>query len=100
MQLQVNLVAQDILAQRAADDRLHGMLGHHVELHAVSIFAAVVAIRTLLNLESKVKMEEIRIYYCLSNTLTAVSRLGDLPFSRIIGPLAVLEWLFGLMLKK
>lgn len=56
MQLQVNLVAQDILAQWAADDRLHGMLGHHVELHAVSIFAAVVAIRTLLNLESKVIM--------------------------------------------
>lgn len=50
MQLQVNLVAQDILAQWAADDWLHGMLGHHVELHAVSIFAAVVAIRTLLNL--------------------------------------------------
>lgn len=50
MQLQVNLVAQDILAQRAADNWLHGMLRHHVELHAVSVFATIVAIRTLLNL--------------------------------------------------
>lgn len=53
MQLQVNLVAQDILAQRAADNRLHGMLRHHVELHAVRVFAAVVAIRTLLNLNER-----------------------------------------------
>lgn len=50
MQLQVNLVAQDVLAQWAADHRLHGMLGHDVELHAVGVFAAVVAIRALLNL--------------------------------------------------
>lgn len=53
MQLQVNLVAQDILAQRATDNRLHGMLRHHVELHAVSIFATIVAIRTLLNLNKR-----------------------------------------------
>lgn len=57
MQLQVNLVAQDVLAQWAADDWLHGMLGHHVELHAVSIFAAIVAIRTLLNLKKGNKAE-------------------------------------------
>ena len=50
MQLQVNLVAQDILAQWAANHWLHGMLGHHVELHTVGIFTAVVAIWTLLNL--------------------------------------------------
>lgn len=53
MQLQVNLVAQDILAQWAADHWLHGMLGHHMELHAVSIFTAVVAVWTLLNLKNK-----------------------------------------------
>lgn len=50
MQLQVNLVAQDILAQWTADNWLHGMLRHHMELHAVSIFATIVAIGTLLNL--------------------------------------------------
>lgn len=50
MQLQVDLVAQDVLAQWAADHRLHGMLGHDMELHAVGVFAAVVAIRALLNL--------------------------------------------------
>lgn len=32
MQLQVNLVAENILTQGAADDRLHGMLGHDVQL--------------------------------------------------------------------
>lgn len=53
MQLQVNLVAQDILAQWAADDWLHGMLGHHMELHTVGIFTAVVAIWTLLDLKNK-----------------------------------------------
>ena len=53
MQLQVNLVAQDILAQSAADNRLHGMLGHHMELHTVGVFTAVVAIRTLLNLKEE-----------------------------------------------
>lgn len=51
MQLQVNLVAQDILAQWAADNWLHGMLGHHMELHTVCVFTAVVAIWTLLNLK-------------------------------------------------
>lgn len=55
MQLQVNLVAQDILAQRAADNRLHGMLRHHMELHAVRVFATIVAIRTLLNLNERTK---------------------------------------------
>lgn len=55
MQLQVNLVAQDILAQRAANHRLHGMLGHHMELHAIGIFTAVVAVWTLLNLKEKYK---------------------------------------------
>lgn len=51
MQLQVNLVAKDILAQWAANHWLHGMLGHHMELHTVGIFTAVVAIWTLLNLK-------------------------------------------------
>lgn len=51
MQLQVNLVAQDVLAQWAANHWLHGMLGHHMELHTVSIFTAVVAIGTLLSLK-------------------------------------------------
>lgn len=51
MQLQVNLVAQDILTQWAADHWLHGMLGHHMELHTVSVIAAVVAIGALLNLK-------------------------------------------------
>lgn len=32
MQLQVNLVAKNILTQGAADDRLHRMLGHDVQL--------------------------------------------------------------------
>lgn len=32
MQLQVNLVTEDILTQWAADDGLHGMLGHDVQL--------------------------------------------------------------------
>lgn len=53
MQLQVNLVAQDILAQWAANHWLHGMLGHHMELHTVGIFTAVVAIWTLLNLKKR-----------------------------------------------
>lgn len=57
MQLQVNLVAQDILAQWAADHWLHGMLGHHMELHTVGIFTAVVAIWTLLNLKKKKKQD-------------------------------------------
>lgn len=50
MQLQMNLVAQDILAQWAADHWLHGMLGHDMKLHTVGVFTAVVAVRTLLNL--------------------------------------------------
>lgn len=32
MQLQVNLVAEDILTQGATDNWLHGMLGHDVQL--------------------------------------------------------------------
>lgn len=50
MQLQVDLVAEDILAQWTADHWLHGMLGHHMELHTVGVFTAVVAVWTLLNL--------------------------------------------------
>lgn len=50
MQLQMNLVAQDVLAQWAADHWLHGMLGHDMKLHTVGVFAAVVAVRALLNL--------------------------------------------------
>lgn len=50
VQLQMNLVAQHVLAQRAADHRLHGMLGHDVKLHPVGVFAAVVAVRALLHL--------------------------------------------------
>lgn len=61
MQLQVNLVAQDILAQWAAYHWLHGMLGHHMELHTVGISTAVVAIWTLLNLKKKDKKKE-KIY--------------------------------------
>lgn len=56
MQLQVYLVAQDILAQWAADNWLHGMLGHHMELHTIGIFTAVVAIWTLLNLKGNKKI--------------------------------------------
>ena len=51
MQLQMNLVAQDVLAQWAADHRLHRVLGHHMKLHAVGVFAAVIAVRTLLDLK-------------------------------------------------
>lgn len=50
MQLQMNLVAQDVLAQWAADHWLHRMLGHDMQLHTVGVFAAVVAVRALLNL--------------------------------------------------
>lgn len=53
MQLQVDLVAEDILAQWTADHWLHGMLGHHMELHTVGVFTAVVAIWTLLDLGGK-----------------------------------------------
>lgn len=56
MQLQVNFVAQDILAQWTANHWLHGMLGHHMELHAVGIFTAIVAIWTLLNLKNNQKI--------------------------------------------
>lgn len=61
MQLQMNLVAQDVLAQRAADHRLHGMLGHDMKLHAVGVFAAVVAVRALLNLSETNKQKNIII---------------------------------------
>ena len=61
MQLQMNLVTQDVLAQWAADHRLHGMLGHHMKLHAVGIFAAVIAVRTLLDLKLQdAKWERVR----------------------------------------
>lgn len=51
VELQVDLVAQDVLAQWAADHwLLHGMLGHHVELYPVGVFTAVVTIGALLRL--------------------------------------------------
>lgn len=51
VELQVDLVAQDVLAQWAADHwLLHGMLGHHVELYPVGVFTAVVTIGALLHL--------------------------------------------------
>lgn len=53
MQLQVDLVAEDILAQWTADHWLHGMLGHHMELHTIGVFTAVVTIWTLLDLGEK-----------------------------------------------
>lgn len=68
MQLQVNLVAQNILAQWAADHWLHGMLGHDMELHTVGIFTAVVAIWTLLNLKNKTNKQKNTRWY--TNYLT------------------------------
>lgn len=66
MELQVNLVAQDILAQWAADHRLYGMLGHHMEVHTVRVFTAVVAIWTLLNLRMpKTRRKKINVH-CLA----------------------------------
>lgn len=51
VELQVDLVAQDVLAQWTADHwLLHGMLGHHVELYPVGVFTAVVTIGALLHL--------------------------------------------------
>lgn len=54
MQLQVNLVAEDILTQGTGDDRLHGMLGHDVQLQTVCVLAAVITVRTLLHLKGMV----------------------------------------------
>lgn len=53
MQLQVNLVAQDVLTQGTGDDGLHGMLGHDVQLQTVCVLAAVIAVRALLHLRRK-----------------------------------------------
>lgn len=53
MQLQVNLVAEDILTQGTGDDGLHGMLGHDVQLQTVCVLAAVITVWTLLHLKPK-----------------------------------------------
>lgn len=50
MKLKVDLVAEQVLAEGAADDRLHGMLGNNVHLDAISIFATVITVWALLNL--------------------------------------------------
>ena len=51
MQLQVNLITEDILTQGAGDDRLHGMLGHDVQLQTVCVLATVITVWALLHLK-------------------------------------------------
>lgn len=51
VQLQVHLVAEDVLAEWTADDRLHRVLRQDVHLDAALVPTVVVTIRTLIELE-------------------------------------------------
>lgn len=53
VQLQMHFVTENILAERAGNHRLHGMLGDDVHLNPVGVFAAVVAVGTLIALSKK-----------------------------------------------
>lgn len=51
VQLQVHLVAEDVLAEGTADHRLHRVLRQDVHLDATLVPTVVVTIRTLIELE-------------------------------------------------
>lgn len=51
----MHFVAEDILAEGTADNRLHRMLGQDMHLNTISVPAIVVTIRTLIKLENKQK---------------------------------------------
>lgn len=47
------LVAENILTERAADDGLHGMLGHDMHLDPVCILTVIITVRALVKLKPK-----------------------------------------------
>lgn len=53
MQLQVDLVVQHVLAEWAAEHGLHRVLGHGVHPQPVHVRVAVLAIWTLVHLQSR-----------------------------------------------
>lgn len=52
MQLEVHFVAEDVLAEGTADDRLHWVLWQNVHLDTTLVPTIVVTIRTLIELEN------------------------------------------------
>lgn len=56
MKLEMHFVAEDILAEGAADDRLHWMLWQDVHLDAIWVPTVVVTIRTMIELKKKIKL--------------------------------------------
>lgn len=53
MQLQVDLVVQHVLAEGAAEHGLYRVLGHGVHPQPVHVCVAVLAVRTLVHLQSR-----------------------------------------------
>lgn len=53
VQLQMDLVVQHVLAERAAEHGLHRVLGHGVHPQSIHVCVAVLAVWTLIHLQSK-----------------------------------------------